>query len=244
MNIIDEWLNNRKIFATLAVVATFSITGLIFATYYQSQAKASYEGLPTVEFKAEDYSNFKQSLAAPTINYTNPDKTATPISIDSVPTKISVMSLNGDYKGTKSSLYKPDLQFSKSLFTISNDTNFSFSGEGLDLSLLGNPLLRIEGQYPSVNMTITGSILMNTDKIAQLTITKVQTEFRISNQPLDTSNTQRLINIFQTSGITLPNPSKAVPLYRQGTFIPAENKLSLESTPESTFKFKFVGVKI
>jgi hypothetical protein len=246
MNIIDELLSNRKLFAGISILAIFSVTGLILASYYQSQAKASDVDLPVVaEFIEYDYSDFENNLAAPTIDYTNTSKNPGTITDDnSEPAKPVESIISGDYLGTNSSLFGPEFKFAKSSLSVSNTQNFSFSGEGLDLSVVGIPSLMVNGQYPKVYSKIIGSFIQITNsKLIQLKITQIQTEFRIENQVLDPQTSNNISSTLEAAGIVLPLPSKAIPIFTQASLNANENQLNIESVSDSSFKFVFTGSK-
>ncbi|MEM1311884.1 MAG: hypothetical protein AAGF07_00260 [Patescibacteria group bacterium] len=240
MNLLNKTIWRRNWFAFAAILSTLVVTGVIFFSYYQSQAKASFDNFPTQEFQPEDYSEFKQSLSSPEVDYTNKQSE---VEVTTPEIDLVQPTLNGEYVGVKSSFLNSNIQFPESRLSISNDTSFTYTGSGFDLGILNNPALAVNNQYPTVNAVMFGSFISDSEQTMQITINKIETEFFLNGTVVESDVRSNLEKSLEIAGLIIPNPTSTLPIYTQASLETINNTININNNTDAVYIFNFFGRK-
>lgn len=155
-------------------------------------------------------------------------------------------SLVGSYTGS-STLVSGFLTFPKTSLVITPNMDVNVIGSGLDLSILGNTDLQVNGAYPIVQIAVQGKLIQDTDTKNKINVTSIVPSFLIKNGAAETmltaAESAKLLENVKALGIVIPEASVQKPLIVNLTAVLNDNSLNLTNDAASSTLVKFVGTK-
>ena len=138
-------------------------------------------------------------------------------------------------------IFSPELVFANSQW-LQEDERFELKASGFNLSLLGNPDLRVENTYPMFDVRIAGDLSAEDDEV-RLEVQELTPVFRVRREgeflPVDAATQDNLLSQLNASGILIPEVTPEQPyvfVLRQDQTEP----LQLRATEDSSARFVFV----
>lgn len=139
------------------------------------------------------------------------------------------------------SIFNEELVFASSEFTLTPE-EFEIKAQDFNLSLLGNPALRVENTYPTLNLRIAGTYVREGEllrlQITEVTpILQVRTEGEVRSLP--TAEQTRILTNLQNSGVRIPEANSINP-YLVTVRRVQEDPVEVRSVEDTTTRFVFV----
>jgi hypothetical protein len=136
--------------------------------------------------------------------------------------------------------------FPDSTFTYNSNNTFSMKASGLSLSLLGNPALQVQGQYPIVEVEISGTMAAKDDGSVEIKAESIKPAFKavLAGQTtnIDETESKRLLVALTNLGVIIPTPTKENPT-KVDAVIDTKSALDIKSVPTSPVFVAFKGSK-
>ncbi|NJK71053.1 MAG: hypothetical protein HC932_02225 [Thermales bacterium] len=195
------------------------------------------------KIKKDDY---KRSNKNTTSEISKEKKVDDTLSQTSTPQDNPLAALVGTYNGS-SSLLTQSLVFPTSELNISNNGVITLIGSGLNLSILGNPALAVNGIYPDVELTVMGTVAPESATTLVLSVTDIQPVFNVdaagTKTPVDAATSQLILEGLTQAGITIPTVSATTPAVLQTEFTMDPTGLTIQTVETSQIFASFQEVK-
>ncbi len=147
-----------------------------------------------------------------------------------------------NYRATRISLLTSALVFPTGELSFKESGAFSLNVQGLNLAILGNESLKVDGVYPTASGIASGAGLPNKDgKTFDLTVSSLQVQFLVNGNVLDAAKTASINTALTSAGLVIPVVSTQAPILVNVTIVPNSRSLSVKSTPTSTYLISFEG---
>lgn len=158
----------------------------------------------------------------------------------------SLTTLDGSYKG-KSYLLTSLTAFPDTTIGLKSGA-LTIDAKGLNLGLLQNEALKVNGVYPDVMVTANAQITSltgyGTDTLLGVKITKLDVTFSVGGTALPAEASVAILQGLQTAGLTLPTVNATAPLDTQLIFNVDSQKIKLSSKPNQSVVIQFDGSKV
>ncbi len=154
--------------------------------------------------------------------------------------KLDITKAVGSYSGT-GTILTSSLVFPKTTFTLTADSKFVLDAKGLDLALLNDEALKVQGQFPVAGVKVNGTALPKADGTVDMRATAVSPMFTVGGQVLPESATPQILEGLKKYGIILPVVSETQPLIVATEVEKQDTKLVINNLPDSNFVVKFSG---
>jgi hypothetical protein len=148
---------------------------------------------------------------------------------------------NESYSGVLEVLSR-ELIYPNSSLDIENE-NITIKGSGYNLSLLGNDKLKVNNNYPFLDIEMTGKA-NKTDKGYDIFISKITPEFKVQDgnemRPVDAPTREKILQELRSSKITFPTVSETLPYKFETLSVEKDGKLTIRGVSNSTGYFVFM----
>ena len=139
------------------------------------------------------------------------------------------------------SIFNEELVFASSEFRLTAQ-EFEIEAQDFNLSLLGNPALRVENTYPTLNLRTAGTYVRE-GELLRLQITEVtpvlQVRMEDEVRSLPTAEQTRILTNLQSSGVRIPEADSTNP-YLVTVRRVQEDPVEVRSVEDTTTRFVFV----
>lgn len=145
-----------------------------------------------------------------------------------------------------SELFDPRLVFANTTLTFTEDNTFILEASDFNLSLLGNPELRVQNQYPVLGIRAFGEVEPDPNgEVVVLRLQNIENTFEIREEnepsPVSSVTAQRLQNTLRDQNVTLPEPSPSQPY--EVALKPSSSPFRLSPVSEDTGYVVFVQTR-
>ena len=166
---------------------------------------------------------------------------AVSLSVPSVNPQNSEQSTTGDEAEGVLEIFSPELVFANGAWQAGEDS-FELEASGFNLSLLGNPDLRVENTYPMFDLRLAGSLSRENEEL-RLEVEQITPVFRVRRSgeflPVDAATQDELLRELSASGVLIPEVSPEQPY----VFVLAQTRtepLQLRAVENTSARFVFV----
>jgi len=155
---------------------------------------------------------------------------------------VNLSKISGNYSGNSKFLID-SLTFINSVFSLEKDLTFKLSSKDFDTRQWQNEDLKINGDYPTLSIFLTGKVYAQQDKTYNLEINDIFLEIYARGRVLDKLVSEQILTELASHGkpIDIPKASKENPLIVNSTLELAEQKVIIKSTEKTSTYFFFEG---
>lgn len=146
------------------------------------------------------------------------------------------------FTGSNTQILTAALVFPTASLSFDSQDGFKLVADGLNLSLLGDPALEIQGSYPIVKATIAGSTsVANDNKTIDMKVKELSLSFSLNGNNLDAATSQKILSGVTAAGLILPTVNSQNTITVNVTTQSIDKDVVIKSSKESLYFISFTG---
>lgn len=158
---------------------------------------------------------------------------------------LSLSNLQGQYSGS-ASILTGFLRFPKSEITLKEDGNTILKASGLDLTIINDPKLQVDGAYPIADVQVTGlsKVSSAVDSKLAIEVKTIDISLLAKGIKIDATRQAEILAVLATKGIVVPTLSSTPTVAEVKVQLDSKSGIIITSQIDSPILINFSGKKV